>query len=330
MPGEAERAGSTSRLAYYSVTFLDAAREAELLWQLETSVASLRAFNDRLTVVVFVYGCVPDGLHDIAARCGVHVVRVEPYRDRLARLCPDGWRLLADYPLLHKFLNFGRLAQLAGEPDQVLYLDCDTFFFGDVERLFDAYAIAHVVAREEVSCGRSHYGYDPEYLDEAQIASVAGATGSQPPPPFNLGVVLFNAGAWRLLPPLEPTLLDYARRLATWMAMHPAVGRSAEYGEFLGVDQLRRSGALTSSDARAALPYPSANRWLLDELALWLTLGHVPGLTSADFSRTDVMQNGELDTSRDDTGDAVLCHYFSQSTERVREWTLRRQLINTP
>ena len=54
------------------------------------------------------------------------------------------------------------------------------------------------------------------------------------------------------------------------------------------------------------------------------------GLTSADFSRSDVMQNGELDTSRDDTGDAVLCHYFSQSTERVHEWTLRRQLINTP
>src|SRR4029078_2472624 len=100
--------------------------------------------------------------------------------------------------------------------------------------------------------------------------------------------------------------LDYARRLATWMAMHPAVGRSAEYGEFLGVDQLRAPGALTSSDARAALPYPSANRWLLDELALWLTLGHVPGLTSADFSRTDVMQNGELDTSRDDTGADVL------------------------
>jgi hypothetical protein len=319
-----------SRLAYYSLTVPDGGRGEQLLWQLETSATSLRAHNDRLTVLVFVYGPVPEALQEIATRCGLHVVCEEPYPARLARLCPHGWRVLAEYPLLHKFLNFGRVGQLAGEADQVLYLDCDTIFFGDVEQLFDRYAIAHVVAREEVSCGRSHYGYDREYLDEAAIATLAQATRSEPPPPFNLGVVLFNAGAWRSLPPLEPTLLDYARRFAMWMAMHPADGRAAEYGEFLGLADLRVPGVLTADEALAALPYPSANRWLLDELALWLTLGHVPGLTSADFSRSDVMQNGELDTGRGDTGDAVLCHYFSQSTERVRDWALRRQLVHTP
>jgi hypothetical protein len=37
-----------------------------------------------------------------------------------------------------------------------------------------------------------------------------------------------------------------------------------------------------------ALPYPSADRWAVDEVAWWMTLGHVPGLRIADFDAADV------------------------------------------
>ena len=41
------------------------------------------------------------------------------------------------------------------------------------------------------------------------------------------------------------------------------------------------------------LPFPSSNPWILDEVALWLTLGQIPGLTHGSFCREDVRQDGE-------------------------------------
>jgi hypothetical protein len=305
---------------YYSVTLPGDHEKPELLWQLDTSLSSLRSHNSAVPVALFVHGELSPGLRSIAGRHGVLVHRQETYERRLARFCPRGWPVLSRYPLLHKFLNFAEIAALRPRPSQVLYLDCDTLFFDDVDRLFARYPIAHVVAREEASCARSHLGYDPEYLDEAALAAVARTQGARPTPPFNLGVVLFNAGAWRSLIGLEARLLDYAWRFVVWMALHPVEGRSASYGEGLGVDLLRRADPVTPDDVASALPYPSANRWILDEVALWLALGHVPGLRTADFSRADVLQDGEYATPGAATASAVLCHYFSQNTARIAGW----------
>jgi penicillin-binding protein 2 len=44
------------------------------------------------------------------------------YEERLARHCPQGWSFLAQYPLLHKFLNFGAIAALDPRNGEILVM----------------------------------------------------------------------------------------------------------------------------------------------------------------------------------------------------------------
>ena len=55
------------------------------------------------------------------------------------------------------------------------------------------------------------------------------------------------------------------------------------------------------------LPFPSSNLWILDQVSLWLTLGHVPGLTHGFLSRDHVLQGGEHNEEGRRT---VVHHYF--------------------
>jgi hypothetical protein len=41
------------------------------------------------------------------------------------------------------------------------------------------------------------------------------------------------------------------------------------------------------------LPFPSSNPWILDQVALWLTLGQIPRVTHGFLSREHVIQGGE-------------------------------------
>jgi hypothetical protein len=315
---------ASNPLVYYSVTLPRADPRPDLLWQLDVSLASLRARNRSVAVALFVHGALPRELAGIAARHDVMVHGQPPYEARLARLCPRGWPVLSRYPLLHKFLNFAEIS--AWGPSQVLFLDCDTVFLGDVGELFARYRDADCYAREEVSCRRSRVGYDRGYLDEEALAAIGRVEGVRVPAPFNLGVVLFNNGCWRRLADLEPVLVSYAWRFAVWLALHPASGRSAAYGEGLGIDLLRRRFAelVDPAELARALPYPSANRWLLDELALWLTMGHLVPLRTADFSPHDVAQDGEFLADGSPVPDWILCHYYSQNTGRVDAWIRSR------
>ncbi|MGH2751699.1 MAG: hypothetical protein ACRDK3_12625 [Actinomycetota bacterium] len=318
-----------SRLVYYSIALPETAPRPDLLWQLEASLRSLRTYNTTTPVALFVHGEMPSAVGAIASRYNAVVHIQEPYEARLARLCPHGWRVLSRYPLLHKFLNFGELRTLPRPPRQVLFLDCDTLFFGDVDRLFARYENHDCVAREEASCRRSHLGYDPEYLDEGALDALARAEGIRSVPPFNLGVVLFNGECWWHLADLEEALVSYAWRFAVWMACNPAAGLSASYGEGSGIELLRNGlVALTSEDVAQALPYPSANRWILDEFALWLTLGNLPGLRTGDFWIGDVLQNGEFSARDRQAPDAILCHYFTQNMARIDAW-MQQQFVGS-
>jgi hypothetical protein len=104
--------------------------------------------------------------------------------------------------------------------------------------------------------------------------------------------------------------------------MNPANGRSADYGESEAAAFVagHSQELITPADLRAALPYPSANRWILDQVSLWFSLGHVPGLTYSDFSTADVLQNGEFLSRGTTNRDWILCHYFNQNMERLAEW----------
>ncbi len=318
------------QLVFYSLLLPRATPRPDLLRQLLTSVESLRRHGGRMPVVVFTYGDdTAAQVEPLLAPYGVTVLPQGSYEERLARHCPQGWSFLAQYPLLHKFLNFGAIAEL--RPSQALFLDCDTIFFSDASRLFARYAEAHVYAREEPTCSRSHYGYDPGYLDEAALGRLTASLGIGTLPPFNLGAVLFNHGIWRALADLEPALIEYAWRLLLWMAANPNELRAAAYGEIGPARAMREQPhALAAwSVASPPLTYPSANQWILDQLALWLALGHLPGLAYGDFSPHHVVQNGELLSHAAPHPEWVLCHYFSQNMTRVEQW-LRALNGSTP
>ncbi len=315
------------QLVFYSL-LLPAHPRPDLLRQLLTSVQSLRRYGARMPVVVFTYNDTAAVVEPLLAPYGVSVLPQGSYEARLAQVCPDGWPFLAQYPLLHKFLNFGAIAAL--QPRQALFLDCDTLFFDDVGRLFATYADAHCYAREEPTCRRSHHGYDREYLDETALVRLTSTLGISPLPPFNLGAVLFNHGIWSALRDLEPALITYAWRLLLWLAMNPSERRSGSYGEIAPASSMRQHPDAMAAWAAASppLPFPSANEWILDEVALWLTLGHLPGLRYGDFSPHHVVQNGELLSHAVPRPEWVLCHYFSQNTSRVEEWLRASIAVN--
>lgn len=71
-------------------------------------------------------------------------------------------------------------------------------------------------------------------------------------------------------------------------------------GAALGAGRGRRPGV-------AELPLPSSNPWLLEQVALWLTLGKIPGLTHSGFCREHVRQGGEQGGYN---GQEVVYHYL--------------------
>jgi hypothetical protein len=306
------------RLVCYSLLLQNLKRRPTLLAQIVASLKSLRAHNKSVPVHVFVYGDEPD-LPQILAPHDVTIRNQGSYEDRLVRSLHHGSQVLCRYPLLHKLLNFAEIEALA--PEQVLLLDCDTFFSSDVDSLFERYSKADYYAREEPSCKRSMIGYDPYYLDEDLLDELASSEGITAPPPFNIGVVLLNNQLWRRMPP-DSLLLSYTWRFAVWMALNPGRGTTAIDDTEIGIDYLRDriEHFASDGDIRRALQYPSQNRWILDEFAFWLTLGHIPNITSEDFSRRDVLQGAEFSRSAAKRDEWVVCHYFSNNTESFDSW----------
>ena len=314
-PLAAEDGLKQRRICCYSLSIPEGGRP-DLLTQLLTSVDSLRAYNREVTIVLFVYGTIPGDLAYSLQQLDVRIWWLPPYESRLAGLCPNGWRFLSQYPLLHKFLNFPEISSL--NPDQVLLLDCDTYFQGDVARLFDGYGDADLVAREEVGSRRNHHGYDPSMVDEDKLDGIGADAGIKPAPPFNLGVVLLNNGLWKKLAGLGCLHVSYAWRFTLWMAANPP--KTAEFGEGMAIDALRQHwSSISPADQFSAIPYPSENRWILDEVTLWMTLGHLPRTSFRDFKEADVLQNGECSEKKQDP-DWVVCHYFSQNLDLIANW----------
>ncbi len=317
-------AQSMARLVSYSLA-CDERRRGEHACQFELSISSLRASSPHIPAVLFSHGPLAPEIAELCSRFGVMVSHQGDYGSRLAALLPYGGEALVRYPVLHKSLNFAELA--AAGAQQVLCCDLDTIFFQDVNTLFERYAAADVVAREEVYSRRSHHGADPRFIDEALLENLAGHLGRAVVPPINLGVVLYNHGTVERLAAVMPTFLDDAWRLMTGLTIlgwpNADVAGTATFPWIADVAQ--RAGP---ADRQRALPFPSSNGWIVEEVAWWLALGALPGLQHADFSALDVAQNGEVLSTLREQAPWVLCHYYSHNLERVIEW-LQRQPLST-
>jgi hypothetical protein len=302
------------RFIHYSLSLSAGVDEQPLLAQLNRSLGTLRRNNPGIAVVLFLYG---DMSSELAWICHSYNVMVQPqgsYEQRLAELCPRGWPVLARYPVLHKFLNFGAFSGTGAR--QLLYCDCDTVFFKDVSALFETYADADLVAREEVHTTRSPYGENRQFLDEPSLRGLANAMNVAFVPPFNSGAVLLNNNIWADFVPLEQAFMDFAWRLLLSISLRPAPAD--------GYGQLEESGTAvqlaSAADLAGALPFPSAHPWILEEVALWLTLGAVQGLRTRDFHPRDVAQNGEFTASDPASAGWTLCHYYTGNQERIAAW----------
>ena len=112
---------------------------------------------------------------------------------------------------------------------------------------------------------------------------------------------MLNHGVWSEVAKRTGIFLDYAFRFVAGLARNPETrGRLwPELAEVVMLDLLEQPDV---SD----LPFPSSNVWILDQISLWLTLGHVPGLTHGHLSRDHVIQGSEDDESET----KVVHHYF--------------------
>lgn len=288
------------RLVYYSLAnFPHDSREHQ--WM--QSIRSLRRYNRSIPVSLLLFNGASSELLREAERHNVHVQLLGDYPEFLQKIHPRG-SVLALYPTFHKFLALDKLP-IEG-PTQLLYLDCDTFFFDEPNLLFDRYATHDWYAREEYMSRRSDLGYDPKHIDELLLQYITHSETLSYVAPFNSGVCLLNHDTWLAMSELRETYLDLA-----WRLLCGRVLSSHEYG---GHDTPIRKAVMdvvTDSDRSHALPYPSANDWIIEQIALWLALGTLPHLSLGTFSSAQVCQGNEFEAMLSLEQRYVLAHYYT-------------------
>lgn len=288
---------------YYSLA-TDPSGTRERQWT--RSVESLRRYNPDVSVVLCLYGGARAEVIETAGRIGVEIVPMGEFPDALGDIPPHWRAALATFPTLHKLLSLRGLLR-AQSLSRVIYLDCDTYFFGDVASLATRYGNCDWYAREEPGSSRSHHGYDPGYLDEQALAALARSLGLVQVPPYNTGVVVLGAALARTLVSLLDDFIWYAWRLLVGMCLWSP---RLMAGDAVGHLVRDRSGP---GDRRLALPYPSTNPWIIEEIATWLTLGRVPGMSHALLRPDDVAQSKEYAARPDGL---VVAHYFTSAQDQ--------------
>jgi hypothetical protein len=289
-----------TRLVYYSLAISpDGSRETQWI----QSIRSLRRYNAHIPVQLFLFNGAPPAMIREAHRQRVEVFELGDYVQYLDRLSVHG-SLLAQYPTFHKFLVLTHSPARAA--NQILYLDCDTFFFDDVETLFNCYESFDWCAREEPTSRVSGIPCDPSHLDERSFDSLARAAGLHYVYPCNTGFCLMNRATWERLDDLRTIYLELAWRLLVGRRL--AMTQPSAWESEIHAATMPR---ITDGDRFRALPFPSQNHWIIDEIALWLTLGHVPNLSQGLLHRDDVAQGSEFGEALRPGWPCVAAHYFS-------------------
>ena len=296
------------KLVYYSFYHAGGPLYGRRAWQIQGSIESLRRFNGNIEIVFCLFGSAfPDHLMRFFSHQRVDFRHLGTYEEHLLKIVDAPVDIMTRYPAIHKWTCINQLDNL-GNTD-VLYLDNDTYFFDDVEKLFESDS-SSVRAREEPYSRRSEFGYDAEYIDETALAALASEIGSRFIPPFNTGVVLMPAG---VLPSVRQQLAEFVEliwRFSLWMANHPSQSDTPD------VRLIRGRTGLQGQELR----YPGGNRWIKEQLAIGLALGKIPDCKVDYYTRSDVLQGLEFMSTVPAQCDATVVHFFTANFVEFYRW----------
>ena len=124
-----------------------------------------------------------------------------------------------------------------------------------------------------------------------------------------------NHGIWRVVTRLETTFFDFVWRLLVGRYVYGPRWAEHEWSMHRAVAE-----SVTHLDAARAIAYPSENAWIVEQIALWLTLGWLPGLSQAQLSTAQALQDGEYREPGRLTAETVVVHYFSTLQADFRAW----------
>jgi len=237
------------------------------LRRFEHSISTLRDFNDEIPVYLF---CNDPALIPLYFRSHYNV-NVVPFVEQVKH----------GMLFIYRWFNL----QYFKEEDNILYVDSDTIFYGDVQYLFDHYNYAEVFGREEFG-----FRHDPntgggknirealDYVD--QCIEEAGGQGHIYK--YCMGVMLFNRGVH----------LDFVDRL----------------GELVELMFKLKDGKI---------PYPVPNPRIIDEYAMWVLLSRM-GIFGELFGVQDVTQ-GYVEQKHEEFFNPIVLHYTTKGEQQLAQ-----------
>ena len=243
------------------------------LKRLDHSISSLRKFNHEIPVYLF---C--DDPEFIPPYFSLEYdVRVLPFEKAHTH----------GMLFIYRWHNLKFFDKRSGEFDNanILYVDSDTLFYGDVQYLFDHYNYAEVFGREEFG-----FRHDPntgggkgirkslDYVDKC----IVDAGGSTHVYKYCMGVMLFNNG-------LHLDIIDRLGELVELM--------------------------FKLKDSK--IPYPVPNPRIIDEYAMWVILSRI-GVTGGLFGVQDVTQ-GYIEQKHEEFFNPIVLHYTTKGEQQLAE-----------
>jgi FkbM family methyltransferase len=278
------------------------------------SVRSLRRMSPQIPVHVHVFSQrLTPGDQEQLERLDVTVRHCGSYRSALQDVAGDQVAdLLRGYPAMAKWLA---LQWMPTAPDaRILSLDNDTYILKDLAGLFETCGHAGLCAREEPFSRASALGCWAAHLDQDALDDLFRDEGFTPVPPFNTGVVMMDGGVVNRITESLGTALQYLWRFNLWMCRHPAKDDSRDVEAMREADD---SGVFPSA---AALRYPSENRWIKEQLSMWLTIGALG--ERVDLVSPDHVAQGDEYKAIDRAGKHphVIHYYSSNANDFTNRW----------
>jgi hypothetical protein len=140
-------------------------------------------------------------------------------------------------------------------------------------------------------------------LDEDAFRALTKPLEVEPIPPYNSGAFLVNGSVRTALVALRDVFFSFAWRLAA--------GASLRFDLRVPPELRSRASEWLKISGNQPIAYPSNKFWILEQIALWLTLGRIPSLSHGQFAPDDVLQGQEFVLFRSWRNWCTLAHYYN-------------------